>query len=78
MEIEVEKYYKRQAKDLTDMMHDKGFLDQDLTRESVNWLEDYIGFILQTQCQSAAKVATLIARKKELIAQKRKDKTDGI
>jgi hypothetical protein len=68
--MEVEPYYKRQAKDLTDMMHDKGFLDPELTRESVDWLEDYIGFILQSQCQSAAKVAILTAKMKERIAQK--------
>jgi len=63
-EINVEEYYKRQAKDLTNLLFDKGFLNNELTRESIDWLEDYIGFIIQSQCQTAAKVAVLIAKLK--------------
>lgn len=74
MEIEVEPYYKRQAKDLTNVMFDKGFLDENLTRESIQRLENYIGFIFQLQCKSAAKVATLMAKHKERVAQKRRNK----
>ena len=63
-EIKVEEYYKKQAKDLTNLLFDKGFLNNELTRESIDWLEDYIGFIIQSQCQTAAKVAVLIAKLK--------------
>jgi len=60
-EIKVDKFYKRQAKDLTNMLFNKGFLNDKLTRESIDWLEDFLGFGLQSQCQMAAKAALLTA-----------------
>lgn len=63
--IEVDGFYKRHAKDLTDMLYDKGFLADDLSRESIQWLEDYIGFILQSHCQIAAKSALLLKRARD-------------
>jgi hypothetical protein len=53
--IEVQDYYKHKAKDLTDMLFDKGFLAEDLSRKSIDWLEDYLGFILQSEYQMAEK-----------------------
>lgn len=61
-EIKVEEFYKRQAKDLTSILFDKGFLNENLAKEAVDWLEDYIGFVFQSHCQSAAKAATLTAK----------------
>jgi hypothetical protein len=58
-EIQVEAYYKREAKELTDMLFDKGFLADDLSRRSIDWLEDYLGFVLQVKCESAARAAEL-------------------
>ena len=58
-EIKVEKFYLRHAKDLTNLLFDRGFLSNDLSRESIDWLEDYLGFILQSHCQMAAKSALL-------------------
>jgi len=66
-EIKVEEYYKKQAKDLTNLLFDKDFLNKELTRESIDWLEDYIGFIIQSQCQTAVKAAVLVARLKKEI-----------
>ena len=63
-EIIVEEYYKRRAKDLTNMLFDKGFLNSELTRESIDWLEDYIGFLFQSRSELAAKSAILIAKLK--------------
>ncbi len=60
-EIEVEDYYKREAKDLTNVLFDKRFLNDDLSREAIDWLEDYIGFLFQSKCQMAAKCAALTA-----------------
>lgn len=54
-EIPVEEYYKREAKKLTDLLFNKGFLDKDLSRQSINWLEDFLGYIMQTQVESAVK-----------------------
>lgn len=60
-EIAVDEYYKRQAKEQTDMLFDKGFLNPDLTRGSIDWLQDYLGFLLQSTAQSAAKCERLTA-----------------
>lgn len=59
-EIVIEEFYKRRAKDLTNLLFDKGFLANDLTRESIDWLEDYLGFLMQSQCQVAEKGALLL------------------
>jgi hypothetical protein len=66
-EIIVEEYYKKQAKELTDLLFDKRFLNDDLSRESVNWLDDYIGFVLQTQVNSAVKASKLMASMRERV-----------
>lgn len=52
---EVNEYYKRHARDLTDMLFDKGFLDDSLARRAIDWLEDYLGYILQSQCEMAVR-----------------------
>lgn len=62
--IKVEEYYKREAKELIDLLFDKHFLNPELTLESIDWLEEYIGFVFQSKCQSAAKIATLSAKMK--------------
>jgi hypothetical protein len=64
-DIEIEEYYKREAKDLVDMLFDKRFLNDELSRESINWLEDYLGFILQTKCEMSAKCALLTAKMRD-------------
>jgi hypothetical protein len=63
--MEVEKFYQREAKELTDMLFDKGFLADDLTRESIVWLEDYLGFVLQSKTESAVKAALLTKKVKD-------------
>jgi len=64
----IEEFYKRQAKDLTDMLFDKGFLADNLTRKSIDWLEDYLGFFIQSQCEMSAKAATLSIKVREMEA----------
>lgn len=63
--MEVEEYYKKQAKDEISMLFDKNFLNPELTRESIDWLEDYMGFLFQSKCEMAAKAAVLTARLKD-------------
>jgi len=58
---EVSEYYKRQAKDLTNLLFDKRFLNDELSRESIDWLEDYIGFLFESQSNMSAKCAVLTA-----------------
>jgi len=64
-DIEVDGYYQRQGKELVEMLFDKRFLNDDLSKESMDWLEDYLGFILQSQANSSAKVTKLIAKMRD-------------
>ena len=64
-DIEVDEYYKRQAKDLVNLLFDKRFLSDNLSRESIDWLEDYLGFVIQSQANAAAKCAVLIAKTRD-------------
>ena len=59
MKTEVEEYYKLKAKNLTNMLFDKGFLADNLAREAIGWLEDYLGFVFQSHCEMAAEAAVL-------------------
>lgn len=60
--MEADKYYKRQAKELIDMLFDKRFLNDELSRESIVWLETYIGLLFQSREEMAAKTAVLTAK----------------
>lgn len=65
-DTEVDTYYKRQAKDLVNTLFDKRFLSDNLSRESIDWLEDYVGFVIQSQANSAAKCAVLVAKVRDI------------
>lgn len=65
MSNEIEESYKREAKDLVDLLFDKRFLNDDLSRESINWLEDYMAFLFQSKSQMSAKTALLLASMRE-------------
>lgn len=64
MSKETDEYYMARAKDLTNLLFNKGFLNDKLTRESIDWLEDFLGFTLQSHCDMAAKCAVLTAKTK--------------
>lgn len=61
----VDEYYKRQAKDMTNMLFDKRLLSDDLSLETVNALQEYVGYVLQSTAEGAAKCALLTAKFKE-------------
>lgn len=63
-EIEIEKYYKRLARDFTDLMHDKGYLVEDLELKQIRALEEYLGYLLQSSVDSAIKVERLLKNHK--------------
>jgi hypothetical protein len=63
-ETQVDKYYKKEAKELIDLLFDRDFLNPELKRDSIEWLEDYIGFIFQSKSEMAAKTALLTAKLK--------------
>ena len=53
-------YYRRQAKELTNLLFDKGFLADNLTREAVDWLEEYLAFFIGSKCDISVKSAMLL------------------
>jgi len=60
-DIKVDKYYKREAKELITFLFDKRFLNDELSKDSIDWLEDYMGFLFQSKCEMSAKCALLTA-----------------
>jgi len=61
----VDGYYKREARELIDLLHDKGFLNPELSREAERWLEDYIGYLFQARAESTKKITLLTASLKK-------------
>lgn len=59
---EVDIYYQRRAKELVDLLFNKRFLNDELSRDSINWLEDYLAFVESSSCEMAAKTALLTAK----------------
>ena len=64
-ETEADPYYAREAKRLTDLLFNKGFLADDLARESIDALQEFLGSLLQAQCESAVRAALLMKQVRE-------------
>ena len=67
-DIATDPYYRRQGKDLVDLLHDRGFLAEDVSRECMNWLEGYIAFVIGTACESSVRANNLIKKIRTLDA----------
>ena len=63
--IKVDEYYLRKGRDHVAMLFDKRFLNDELSREAITWLEEYMGFVFEQEAQSAAKIAVLTAKVRE-------------
>lgn len=59
---DIQPCYQRQAKDLVNLLFDKRFLADDLTRESIQWLEEYMALIISQTAESSARCADLLRR----------------
>lgn len=70
MSTKVEVFYKRQANDLTNLLYDKGFLADNLAREAIDSLEEYIGFLFQSDNERTVKCMELTQKFKTRIAAK--------
>lgn len=62
---DIEPYYAKRAQEFVDLLVDKGFIRDDVSREETRVLEEYIGFLFQTQSESAAKTALLMRRHRD-------------
>ena len=61
-DTQVDPFYARRAKEVVDMLFDKRFLNDDLDRDSINRLQDFLGYCFQSQAESAVKCAELAAK----------------
>lgn len=57
--MKIDKYYRNRAREVVDMMHDKGFFDKEVTRESMRQLQNLIAYYFQQQVESAIKIDRL-------------------
>jgi len=60
--LEVEPYYLRQGKDIVDVLFEKRFLDNDLVREALFDMDNYIGFIIQSCVETGVRADRLIRK----------------
>lgn len=65
MEDKIEGFYQVRAKEIVDMLFDKGYFREDVSRDGMKDVEDFIAWDLQFQCEQAKKMARLIKRIKE-------------
>ena len=66
----VDAFYQHRAKETVDMLFDKRFLNDDLDRETVNRLEDFLGWLFQSQAESAVRTAELNAKFRDAMRSK--------
>ena len=59
MEEKVEGFYQIKAKEIVDVLFDKGYFREDVSRDGMNNIEDFLAWILQTQCKMSVKCALL-------------------
>jgi hypothetical protein len=58
--MKIEKYYKNMARELVDLIYDKGFIAEDCDRKSMRYLEEYIAFLFQSQITGAIRSHDLL------------------
>ena len=64
-ELEIEGFYQSRAKEFIDTLFNKGYIREDVSRDGMKDIEDFLAYVIQSYCQSAAKVALLSKRVKE-------------
>jgi hypothetical protein len=55
----VDPFYRHRAKEIVDTLFDKRLLNDNLDRDTIGRLEDFLGFLFQSLCESAVKSAEL-------------------
>lgn len=58
----IEGYYQARAKEVVDMLFDKGYFREDVSRDGMKDVEDFIAWDFQTQCESAKRITLLTKR----------------
>lgn len=64
-EEKIEGFYQIRAKEMIDMLFDKGFFREDISRDGMNTIEDFLAWSFQSQCKSAVTCAQLVKKVKD-------------
>jgi hypothetical protein len=58
----IEPFYMKRAEEFIDCLYDKGYFREDVKRDDMRKLDEFLGFLFQTQCQSAVTCSELTRR----------------
>jgi hypothetical protein len=58
-EKKIEPFYQARAKDFVDVLFDKGYFREDVSRDGMNDVEDLLAYFVQSYCESAVKCVLL-------------------
>ena len=61
-EKQIDKYYERLARETMDMLYDKGFIAEGVSREDMRCVEEYIAYVISSQCQTAIRIERLMIK----------------
>lgn len=64
-EEKIDGFYQVRGKEVIDMLFDKGFFREDVSRDGMKDVEDFLAWLFQTYCNSAVKCALLTKKIKE-------------
>ena len=70
MEVVIEPYYQRRATEFIDILFDKGYFAENIKREEMREVEEFLAYCFQSQVGMAVKCVEMLKRSKER-------KTDG-
>lgn len=73
----IEPFYAHRAKEVTDMLFDKRFLNDDLDRDTVVRLQEFIGWLMQSMCESAERTAELSAKFRDSVRARPEQKVEN-
>lgn len=64
-EQEVDKHYMTRATEFIDLIFDKGYFNDEVKREDLRKLDEYLGFLLQSTAECAVTCNNMVRKIKE-------------
>lgn len=64
IEVKVDGYHQKRAKEFVDLLHEKGLFAKHITRTQMQLLEDYLAYEYQSTSDSSARVTELMSKTK--------------
>lgn len=62
MKEEIEKYYWNKAEEFIDMLFDKGYFSEKITRKDMKQVEELLAFLFQSEAKSVKRAAELLRK----------------